>query len=32
VCEVAWEFAKEVDAFLESIIELRRVHAIATLL
>jgi hypothetical protein len=31
-CEEGWELAKEVDAFLESIEDLRRLHALATAL
>jgi hypothetical protein len=32
LCEEAWKFAEEVDAFLESIEDLRRLHALATAL
>jgi hypothetical protein len=32
LCEEAWEFAEEVATFLESIIDLRRVYAITTML
>jgi hypothetical protein len=32
LCEEAWKFAEEVDAYLESIKDLRRLHALATIL
>jgi hypothetical protein len=32
LCEEAWKFAEEVDAYLESIIDLRRLHAISLIL
>jgi hypothetical protein len=32
LCKEAWEIAEEVDTFLDSIIDLRRLHAIETIL